>query len=68
MQAWYGPPADFAGFGDENTVEWREWHLRRASRALHTHYFATDAECRPITPITMSPSETIFTVVAGSLK
>ena len=31
-------------------------------------YFATDAECKPMTPMTINPSDTIFTVVAGSLK
>ncbi len=37
-------------------------------RVKKCNYFATDAECRPITPMTISPSDTILIAVAGSLK
>ncbi len=70
-----------AWVGDGKCVERREWYRQGANRmrcgipepcnapfALGFPYLATDAECSPITPMTISPSDTIFTVEAGSLK
>ena len=80
QEAWYKRWGAPVLPGDESDAKRRErrWAGAISSRRAlaettwvlraNLRYFATDAECSPITPITINPREIIFTVVAGSLK